>query len=486
MAINGRAETDIDRKAVESLQGIGIKHSITKRWLVNSLGIVVAVLAIVEAVALFFAANYYRTAIEQYLTSKLDNVTSDLFKYQTASGLRTEVRNVIERFDEKEKYELMAINSSGTVTLTSSGFQPSDWMNLDDYKEAYQSESGSSLRETVLASGERVMIYTVVLPGSVSEYSALRIMTSLESADSQVVKLAVLFSAVIGSVILLMLFTGMYFVRSIVIPVRQMSETARNYAQGDFRERIEKISDDEIGGLADAINYMASELENSDKMKNEFISSVSHELRTPLTAIKGWSETAIQMADDPETIQKAMRVITGETERLSDMVEELLDFSRIQDGRFTLQKETCDILAELGDAVLIYTERAKGLGLELKYYEPEMLPFVYGDRARLRQVFINIIDNAVKYSNPGGTVSVEAYEKKGTIVVLVSDTGVGISETDLPKVKTKFYKANQTRRGSGIGLAVANEIVEMHGGSLTIKSILGKGTTVMITLPTQS
>ena len=189
------------------------------------------------------------------------------------------------------------------------------------------------------------------------------------------------------------------------------------------------------------------------------------------------------MPDDPETIQKAMRVITGETQRLSDMVEELLDFSRIQDGRFTLKEETCDILAELGEAVLIYTERAKSLGIELKYYEPQMLPFVYGDKARLRQVFINIIDNAVKYSNPGGVVSVEAYENKGDIVILVSDTGVGISEEDLPKVKTKFYKANHTRRGSGIGLAVANEIVEMHGGKLVINSKLGTGTTVMITLP---
>ena len=252
-------------------------------------------------------------------------------------------------------------------------------------------------------------------------------------------------------------------------------------------ERIEKRTDDELGELCDSINYMAGELENTEKMKNEFISSVSHELRTPLTAIKGWSETLYTLgADDPETFKKGMRVIAGETERLSGMVEELLDFSRIQDGRFTLTKESTDILAELGDAVLIYTERAKELGIEIEYFEPEMLPFVYGDASRLRQVFINIIDNAVKYSNPGGKISIEAYAEKGEIVVLVSDNGVGISAEDLPKVKTKFYKANHTRRGSGIGLAVANEIVEMHGGRLIINSELGKGTTVMIRLPAQN
>lgn len=461
-------------------------HSITRRWLVNSLGAVIAVLILIEIIALVFARNYYVMTAEQYLTAKMDNAISDLINQQTASGYRSEIRKVIERFDEKDKYELMAVSSTGRVTLTSSGFQPSKWMELDDYREAKHSSQGFCRRIQELESGEKVMIYTVSLSGPAMEYSALRIMTSMTEIDAQMNRIALLISAVMLSIIFLMLFSGMYFVRSIVIPVRQMSETAKKYAEGDFHRRIENTGDDEIGELAEAINYMAAELENSDKMKNEFISSVSHELRTPLTAIKGWSETVLQMPDDPETIQKAMRVITGETERLSEMVEELLDFSRIQDGRFTLQKETCDILAELGDAVLIYAERAKALGIALEYYEPDMLPFVYGDGARLRQVFINIIDNAVKYSNSGGKVSVEAYESKGEIVVLVSDTGVGISQEDLPKVKTKFYKANQTRRGSGIGLAVANEIVEMHGGSLAINSKLGKGTTVMITLPTQS
>lgn len=458
-------------------------HSITKRWLVNSLGIVIAVLLVVDVMGLILANSYYKTTIRQYLTSKLDSISSDLLKYQSSSGFRAEVRDIIEKFDEKDKYELMAVSSTGRATLTSSGFAPSDWMNLDDYREAKNSEERCCYRELKLESGERVMSYIVMLSGPAYEYSALRIMTSMDAVHNQMIKLGILFSAIMLAIILLMFVLGLYFIRSIVLPVRRMCETARSYAEGDFRERIEKVEDDEIGELADAINYMASELESSDKMKNEFISSVSHELRTPLTAIKGWSETALQMPDDPETVGKAMRVITGETERLSDMVEELLDFSRIQDGRFTLQIETCDILAELGDAVLIYTERAKALGIELKYYEPEMLPFVHGDRARLRQVFINIIDNAVKYSNPGGVVSVEAYEKKGDIVVLISDTGVGISAEDLPKVKTKFYKANQTRRGSGIGLAVADEIVNMHGGSLIVNSKLGTGTTVMITLP---
>ncbi|MDE6709796.1 MAG: HAMP domain-containing histidine kinase, partial [Oscillospiraceae bacterium] len=131
-------------------------------------------------------------------------------------------------------------------------------------------------------------------------------------------------------------------------------------------------------------------------------------------------------------------------------------------------------------------EKARKEGIDVIYDEPDMLPFVYGDRNRLRQVFVNIIDNAIKYSEKGGVVSVQATMSDARhIEVDVSDTGCGISPQDLPKVKTKFYKANHTRRGSGIGLAVADEIVTLHGGKLEIFSEQGVGTTVTITLPVQ-
>ena len=166
------------------------------------------------------------------------------------------------------------------------------------------------------------------------------------------------------------------------------------------------------------------------------------------------------------------------------MVEELLDFSRMQNGHFTLQNANMDVLAELGDAVLIYSDKARREDKEIIYSEPEMLPFVFGDKNRIRQVFINVIDNAIKYSSAGDTVTIIAYENSGNVIISVADTGCGIKKSDLAKVKTKFYKANHTRRGSGIGLAVADEIISMHGGTMDITSEgEGKGTTVIITLP---
>ena len=362
----------------------------------------------------------------------------------------------------------MAINSKGRVVLTSSGFSPDENTLMPDYEEAMEKGEGSYTGK--LPSGEKILAVSIAISSFNSEYNSVRMVTSLTEIDSTIQTYIITVSLICIAIIAIIIATGLYFAGSIVKPIRQISATARNFAMGDFSERIENNSNDEIGDLCTAINHMADELSTAEAMKNEFISSVSHELRTPLTAIKGWAETLMLNGEEnSDTMKKGIKVIVAETERLSQMVEELLDFSRMQSGHFTLQNATMDILAELGEAVLMYSEKARRENVEIVYNEPEMLPFVFGDKNRIRQVFINVIDNAIKYSSKeGGTVTVKAYQKDEMVVVSVTDTGVGIKESDLAKVKTKFYKANHTRRGSGIGLAVADEIVGMHGGTLDI------------------
>ena len=443
--------------------------------------------AVVISGTVFVRSYYYGTA-RQYLTSRINMISSILQRSYNdpSASFSAEVRSIVENWNEKDKMELMVVDGRGRIGLTSSGFVPEE--SLDDMEDFSQAlSSGTSGYYTgKISSGENIMAVCLMLPDNDLGYSAVRLVSSMEKIDRSVSFIALIFIVICFAILILMFASGLYFIKSIVIPVRQIGSTARRYAVGDFSVRITKKNDDEIGELCDIVNHMASELELSEQMKNDFISSVSHELRTPLTAIKGWAETVGSMPDDEETIAKGMRVITSESERLSRMVEDLLDFSRMQNGKFSLNKNTMDILAELGDAVLIYTEKARKEGIDVIYDEPDMLPFVYGDRNRLRQVFVNIIDNAIKYSEKGGVVSVQATMSDARhIEVDVSDTGCGISPQDLPKVKTKFYKANHTRRGSGIGLAVADEIVTLHGGKLEIFSEQGVGTTVTITLPVQ-
>ena len=461
------------------------KHSITMHWLRNSFGVIAAILLLIEVLMVIVVRNYYYNTAKEYLSSKM-NIVSAAVQTNPEAGkasINSRIRTYVEGYEDKERIELMAINNDGEVEVTSSGFSPSSNDAMADYEEAQASKQGIATQIYELSTGEKVVAVTAVINARDSQYSALRMLSSMKKIDNQILIISITTLVVSAAIMLLIFFSGMYFIRSIVYPIRSIGDMTKQFAKGDFSERIKKESDDELGELCDSINYMADELSNTEQMKNEFISSVSHELRTPLTAIKGWTETVTSMYEDKETFKKGMRVITSETERLSQMVEELLDFSRIQDNRLTLIMDTIDILAELGETVLIYQERARALGIKLDYYEPEMLSFVYGDKNRLRQVFINIVDNAIKYSDKGDTVSVEAYEEHGEICISISDTGMGISAEDLPKVKTKFFKANHTRRGSGIGLAVADEIIQRHGGTLTINSEQGVGTTVLITLP---
>ncbi|MBO4877460.1 MAG: HAMP domain-containing protein [Ruminococcus sp.] len=461
------------------------KKSITKRWMVNNLGVVVLALLVIELVVIYAVQSYFYSSAKQYLVSKLNAVTSmlSIHSQDSSSSFSAEMRSLLETFNEKDKIELMAINSKGRVVLTSSGFSPDEDSPMPDYEDAMAAGSGDWTGR--LSSGEKILAVSMPISSFNSEYSAVRMVTSLTEIDKAIKGYILATAAISALIMFIIISTGLLFAGSIVRPIRQISGIASQFAMGDFSVRIANSSDDEIGELCTAINHMADELSTSEAMKNEFISSVSHELRTPLTAIKGWAETLmVDGGESPETMRKGVGVIVNETERLSQMVEELLDFSRMQNGRFTMQKSNMDILAELGDAVLIYSEKAKRENKTIIYDEPEMLPVVFGDKNRIRQVFINVIDNAIKYSSDGDTITIKAHEKDNRIIVSVKDTGVGIKESDLSKVKTKFYKANHTRRGSGIGLAVADEIMSMHDGTLDITSEgEGKGTTVTITLP---
>ncbi len=462
---------------------IGIRSSIAGRWMFNTLSVVGILLVIANVCIYYFTRQYYYGSAENYVVSEANataTVLSRLYE-DMAVNYSTEVRELIEGFDKKEQMEMMSINKNGEVTLSSSGFSPDESYNMPDYDMAMKSEDGVGIFHGY-ENGENIIAVTVTIAQPSSSYNALRYVTSMKQIDGQLGTIMLAAVIVSVAVILLVISSGMYFVKSICVPLMQISVTAKKLAKGDFSERIAIRNNDEIGELSRVFNDMADELENSEAIKNDFISSVSHELRTPLTAIKGWSET-LQAGYDEDTYRKGMTVITHETGRLEGMVEELLDFSRIQNGRFSLQMANIDIIAELDDALLIYTDKARKENKTIHYTEPEFLCVVYGDKNRLRQVFINVIDNAIKYSDPGGSVDISVEKGTDTLTITVADTGIGIAASDLPKVKAKFYKADNTRRGSGIGLAVADEIISMHGGTLDIDSVLGKGTTVTITLP---
>ena len=461
---------------------------ISRRWFLNTIGIVFVILVIfIASLSLMVRTTVYN-GIELAITGRVDELLNWLSAssggYMT-SEFTAITRDYIENyFQDKDKMEIMALSRTGQILITSTGFEPDQQQAMPDYDMALQSEDSTGNWVGSLNTGEKVMAITrAVRDENGTLVGSIRYMVSLERADQQTFLVIIILVLAGAFIMLLLTFTGIYFIRSILVPVKQISASAKQIAQGDFDVRIEKGKDDELGQLCDAVNDMAGELGAAERMKNDFISSVSHELRTPLTAIKGWAET-LRVGADPVTAEKGMSVIIRESERLSGLVEELLDFSRLQSGRMRLSAARLDILAELDEAVYLFTDRARTEHKDLTYEENTSLSPVYGDRDRLRQVFVNIIDNALKYTESGGSITVSSREEDGFVQVTVSDTGCGIPPEHLPNVKKKFYKANQLVRGSGIGLAVADEIAAMHGGSLRIESQVGVGTVVTVSLPT--
>ena len=312
----------------------------------------------------------------------------------------------------------------------------------------------------------------------------LRFVTSTAVMDSQIVGIAFVSLGVLAAALAIVLLTSSLFIRSVMTPVEQITEKARRIANGSYGAQIKTKYNDEIADLAETINEMSVKISQNEKMQAEFISQLSHELRTPLTVINGWSETLLADESlDADTAQ-GLKIISSEAKRLTEMVMELLDFTRLQDGRMTLTMEQADIRSEFEDTVFMYGSRLAQDGITLDYLDnDEDIPEISCDPKRLRQVFLNILDNAAKHGKDGKRIEASISYENDQVVIRIRDFGPGIPEDELPLVKKKFYKGSSKARGTGIGLAVCDEIVQLHGGTLTLENAEGGGTLVTIALP---
>ena len=456
--------------------------SVMWKWIANVFLVMLIVVIVLLVLFCFFIRSYYHnkahTFAEEYgraFVTPLANCPE--------SDYQSTARQYCEEFKHKDKLEVQILDNEGKVLFSTTGFLPAD-TNMPDYTAAV-TNGGEAYYMGKSAVGESILSQTVLLKnGDKPSNGAVRWIVSMTAINRHIV-IVCLGATAVGLLILLITgFSGMYFIRSIIKPIREVSNISRKIAMGDFNSKITMQSNNEIGELCDSINYMASELAAADNIKNEFISSVSHELRTPLTAIRGWAETAkLSIGYDEATVKKGLDVVLLESERLNGLVEDLLDFSRMQSGRLSMNVETFLLGKILDEAVDMYYELAKKQEVSLEYTRATEQMLCKGDFNRIKQVFINVIDNALKYNQPGGKIFINSKLEEGCVQVTVADTGVGIAAADLDRVKEKFFKANKTVRGSGIGLAVADEIIKQHNGLLLVDSTESVGTTVTIVLP---
>ena len=462
------------------------RQGIRRRWIVNSIGTVLLVLLVAMISFSVFVGNYYYNSMRSALQTQASAVSDFFSSYATSERTYLEMANYyINDFDERESLELQFISSTGKIVLSSYGLTSGGSPGTNDIAQVIKTKTVSAWSGRDPSTGERIMAVSAPILYGDEVKGIIRLVSSLSIVDRQFMLLLLIALGVCLLALIMVYFTNLYFIRSIVEPMTSITETAKRIAAGSYGVQIERKFDDEIGELATTINNMSQKIGQNEKMQREFISSVSHELRTPLTAINGWSETLLSgEVHDPESIHKGLSIIVSEGHRLSKMVEELLEFSRIEDGRFTLNVEPVDITAEFEDAVYTYRQLYRKKNIQLVYTPcAEEFPLIPGDSERLRQVFSNLLDNAAKHGGSDQAIEASITQEEDQAVIRIRDHGPGVAEKDLPHVKEKFYKGSSKARGSGIGLAVCDEIIARLGGRLDIDNALGGGCVVTIHLP---
>lgn len=460
---------------------------IKSRFLMTSMAIMVLLVVLAVLVVAAFIMSYYYTGMESGLVAKAKAASEMFSSYvtRTYAEYYQSAYCYAETFEDRDSLELQFINTRGRVEVSSYGVTAGTYPGTSDIDKALETGDISVWRGKRSDTGERIMAVSAPLQAADGTViGIMRYVTSLFRADHQVFMLSIAVAGVGLIFILLVTMTSHFFIRSITEPILSLTAVARRIADGSYGIQAKKKNEDELGALTDAINEMSLRIGQAERVKAEFISSVSHELRTPLTAIAGWSETLSYDEHIQGDSRRGVEIISKEASRLTKMVEELLEFTRIQDGRFNLNVERIDLTAELEDSIYTYGRLLHQDGMVLRY-EPSTgeIPPILGDPERLKQVFLNILDNAAKYGREGRFIDVSLVLEDGFVVIRTRDYGPGIPEAELPHVKKKFYKGSSKERGSGIGLAVCEEIVTRHKGVLEICNAEGGGALVTIRLP---
>lgn len=457
-----------------------------RRWIFNTVGVIFVMgLVCVLAVTAVFGAYYY-SAMESDMRYRARTTTEFFADYlnQNYSEYYQSCITYAQTFEDKDNIELQFISAEGNIVTSSYGSWAGRSPTTVDIQNAISTRGISTYTGKNPLTGERIMAVSSPMIYSNGEViGVLRYVTSTGIMDRQILYIAGIALAVLLAVLIVALISSNYYIHSILVPLAEIVEKAKMITSGSYGIQIQTKYDDEIGELADTINEMSIKINQNEKMQTEFISSLSHELRTPLTAITGWSETLLNTEGLDDATRRGVGIILREGKRLTEMVLELLDFTRIQDGRMTLNMELTDIRSEFEDTVFMYGSRLAQDGITLEYLEnDDDIPEISCDPKRMRQVFLNILDNAAKHGN-GTPIQAEICFTEDTVVVRIRDYGPGIPEDELPLVKKKFYKGTSKARGSGIGLAVCDEIVQMHGGTLILENAQEGGTLVTVRLP---
>lgn len=460
-----------------------MKKSIKTRLVKNFMLIIIITVVILEVVLINGVKSYYYKNIKDILTNQIEFSSSYYLRYFSADTLEDIIIDDLDVFWQHTTAQVQILNPKGKLLMDSLGVINHSKDILPDVERAIGGEMGFWVG-SVKYYDKPVMSVSAPINNESEIIGVIRFVTSLEETNNIIATISILLIWMGLVVIFISGMVSVFLANSIVKPLQEVTKVAEKMADGQLKVRSNIELKDEIGKLSDTLNYMAEELIKKEQIKNDFISSVSHELRTPLTSIKGWAITLkSENLNGNEILLDGLNIIEKESDRLSNMVEDLLDFSKFVSGRIILEKDEFSIKDTIELIGKQLSPRAISHKVEFKLNIEPSIRFMIGDENRIKQVLINVLDNAFKFTPKGGLISLNAKEEDNVIILKIEDNGVGIPEIDLPHVKEKFYKGKSSESHSGIGLSICEEIVRLHDGSIDILSKLNEGTTVIIRLP---
>lgn len=460
-----------------------MRKSIKTRLVKNFMLIILITVLILETVLLTGVKDYYYKNMEDILSNQIDFSTDFYSRYFDTFTLEDILIDEIDIFWRYTNAQVQILSLDGEVLMDSLGIVHSENVNSNDIVDAKSMDKGVWVGN-IPYDDYPVMSVSKVLLNKGQQIGIIRFISSLESTNIIIRRISFLFFLMGIIVIFISAMVSIFLANSIVKPLREVTKVAEKMANGQFKIRSYVKIDDEIKKLSDTLNYMAEEIIKKEQIKNDFISSVSHELRTPLTAIKGWAITlkSDEYSDD-ELLMDGLNIIETESDRLTQMVEDLLDFSRFISGRIILQKDEFDIINTIEMIGKQWTPRAKTNNINFVVDTNNEHIYVIGDENRIKQVLINLLDNAFKFTNENGIVRLSVSKEVNQLVLEIEDNGIGIPEEDLPNIVEKFYKGKHSKSHSGIGLSICDEIIKLHEGKMTIESEFDKGTLIRVFLP---
>lgn len=434
-------------------------------------------------VMVFFCIGIKRYFYQE-ISDTVKNYTEAVLPVWTQQGdftilQLTEQSDAIIKAYKMDDAALSLLTRNGQMIQSSTGYLVEKTESIDPevlrFHTVYNIEKTENSDEKIMA------VYTPLLyEGQIA--GVLKYEVSMTDTDARIYKLLSWGLVVCMLVAFLVFLVSFQLGNSIVKPLKSIIMLTKRMAEGNYNEKIEQSYPHEAGELVDMLNYMADEITKADHMKNDFISSISHELRTPLTGIKGWAETM----RDPEGLTEdemkfGLKIIDEETERLISLVESLLDFSRYQSDRMSLSLSFVpfDKLIEKVTFELLKKAEKKNIHLIT-----ETTPVVIeADWDKLKQVVLNVLDNAIKFSPKSSDIVITQTVEDHCVSLVIRDAGIGVKAEHLKYLTQSFYKADKKSVGEGLGLAISRKIMTLHGGTLSIESEYGRGTTVTLNLP---